>query len=138
MSNMPEAAKMGKTHLFRYIMQFHEKLLQRLGVDSVNTLRNTIWQLDEYLETNGKYADAEFMRSLIPTLEFICVKKGGDSFWTLDWAKKHLSGRVRGVNQFSKNYKPKKRPKVSIDLSQSIEKRLIEIPRREVEDPQKS
>jgi hypothetical protein len=138
MANMPEMAKGCYTVLYRAVIKFHEKLLERLGKDSGEyTLRKTAWQLDEYLEEHGKYIDAEFIQTLIHTIEFViqkkCNQKGGKK-WTVEWAKKSLMGRTKGVNQFGKQTTQPKRPKVPVDLSQSIESRLIDTAQEVSED----
>jgi hypothetical protein len=130
MSNMPEMAKR-ETIMFRYIRRFHEQFLNRLQNDSKETLRCAAWQIDAYLEEHGKFKDAEFLITLLHTIEYVIQKKCNTN-WTVARAKKDLRGRTRGINQWAdKNAPKKRRPPVSIDLSKTIEKRLIEaIPTR--------
>lgn len=123
MSNMPEMAKQ-ETILFRYIRRFHEQFVYRLGMDSKDKLRCVAWQIDAYLEEHGKYKDADFLRTILSTLEYIIQKKCHTK-WTVARAKKDLRGRTRGVNQWAKPHVKRKRNPVSLDLSKSIESRLV-------------
>lgn len=126
MSNMPEMAKR-ETIMFRYIRRFHEQFVSRLGMDSIETLRCAAWQIDAYLEEHGKYKDADFIKTILATLEFVIQKKGNNK-WTIARAKKDLRGRTRGVNQWAKpGIRQKKRPIVPIELSKAIENRLVTV-----------
>lgn len=122
MSHMPEMAKR-ETILYRYIRRFHEQFVYRLGLDSKDTLRCTAWQIDAYLEEHGKYKDADFIRTLLATIEYVIQKKCNTK-WTVARAKKDLRGRTRGVNQWAKGTRRRRNP-VPIDLSKSIESRLV-------------
>jgi hypothetical protein len=123
MSNMPQMA-MHQTMIFRYIKQFHEKLLFRLQNDSKDTLRCAAWQLDNYLEEHGKFKDAEFIATLLHTIEYIIQKKWNCN-WTVERAKKDLRGRTRGVNQFAKKKLQKVGVPITADLSKSIEEKMM-------------
>lgn len=130
MSNMPEMAKR-ETIIFRYIRRFHEQILNRIQNDTKETLRSAAWQIDAYLEEHGKFKDAEFLITILHTIEYVIQKKCNTN-WTVARAKKDLRGRTRGVNQWSnKNAPHRRRPPVAMDLSQMIDKRLIEVPHSE-------
>ncbi len=131
LNDMPEMAKKGETHIFRYIRRFHEILLSRLGSDSEITNKRTAWQLDNYLQEHGKFKDTDFIRTLIKTFEYYIQKKDGSN-WSIAKSKKNLSGRATGVNQYSKNRPERQRSPVPIKLSQAIDQRLVDIPRREI------
>ncbi len=136
MVNMPEYAKV-ETILFRYIKRFHEQFLNRMGPSSKETLKGTAWQIEEYLEENGKYKDADFLRTIQATLEYYIQKKSkseSGAKWSVARAKKDMRGRGTGINQYSKNKPPRKRAPVPIKLSRSIDNRLLDIPRREFGD----
>lgn len=124
-----------ETVLMRWIKQFHEKVVNRFGSDAIDTMRATAWQIEEYLDTHGKYRDAEFLRTMQQSLEKI-VQERGHTNWTVEKAKSDWRGRTIGVNQFSdKQQKPRrKRPPVSRRLSQEITEKIL--PRREFDEPQ--
>lgn len=132
MSNMPRMAAANDTIFFRHIRQFHEKFVGHLGKVNKETLRCVAWQIDNYLEEHGKFKDADFLRSIITILEYVIQKKGNTN-WTLARAKKDLRGRTLGVNQFKRGTRRKRAP-VPIDLSKSIETRLVGAVRPEPED----
>lgn len=133
MTNMPEMAKR-ETIMFRYIRRFHEQFVARLGADSKETLRCAAWQIDAYLEEHGKYKDADFLRTLLATIEFVIQKKCNTK-WTVERAKKDLRGRTRGINQWAKPGTDRRRRKapVPIDLSKTIENRMVSVRPAEVE-----
>lgn len=133
MSNMPEMAKR-ETIMFRYIRRFHEQFVGRLGIDSKETLRCAAWQIDNYLTEHGKYKDAEFLRTLLTTIEYV-VQMKCNTKWTVARAKKDLRGRTRGINQWAKPGTRRKRAPVPIDLAKSIENRLVVAGRQKSEDP---
>jgi hypothetical protein len=131
MSNMPEMARR-ETIMFRYIRRFHEQFVARLGTDSKDTLRCAAWQIDNYLTEHGKYKDADFLRTLLATIEYVIQRKCNTK-WTVERAKKDLRGRTRGINQWAKPGQHRKRKVVPINLSKSIESHLVEVRKPEAE-----
>lgn len=129
LSKIPEMAKR-ETILFRYVRRFHEQFVARLGSDSKQTLRSAAWQIDAYLNEHGKYKDADFMRTILATIEYVIQKKCNTN-WTVERAKKDLRGRTRGVNQSAKPGTRRKRVLVPVSLSKSIESRLVKLPKQE-------
>lgn len=128
---LPQMAKR-ETIMFRYIKKFHEQFQSRLGSDALETLRACAWQIEDYLDEHGKYKDAEFLRTLQQSIEWVIQKKCGTD-WSVERAKRDLRGRTRGINQFAKPRQklPRKRAPVSSKLSQAITDRVLDIPRRE-------
>lgn len=124
MSYMPEMAKR-ETIMFRYVRRFHEQFVARLGADSKETLRCAAWQIDNYIEEHGKYKDADFLRTILATIEYVIQQKCKTK-WTVERAKKDLRGRTRGINQSSKQLpRTKRSAPVPINLSKAIENRLV-------------
>jgi hypothetical protein len=116
----PEMAKT-ETLMMRYIRRFHEKFIERLTGGSKDTLRSAAWQLDEYIEDNKQFKDAEFLRTILATIEFAIQKKYGTK-WTVERAKRDLRGRTRGVNQSyrDKAAPPRRQVPISRDLARQL------------------
>jgi hypothetical protein len=101
---LPYMAARSETMLMRAIREFHERFTDRLDV-TIETLHYAAWQLDEYVEKNKQYKDAEFLATLLTTIEYIIYKKSGFK-WTVKKAKRNMRGRTRGVNQFAAKHEP--------------------------------
>lgn len=116
----PEMAKT-ETILMRLIKKFHEKFIEKMSISSTEKLRCVAWQLDEYINENKKFKDAEFLRTLLSTVEYAIQQQGGTQ-WTVERAKKDLRGRTRGVNQHADKEKslPRRRVPVSRDLAERL------------------
>lgn len=130
---MPDMATKHETLIYRYVVKFHERLLHRANIAKPPTLKCAAWQLDDYLKEHGKYKDSDFIRTIITILEYY-VQKKDESDWTLQHAKKSLSGRTKGVNQYHKKPKAVRRgAPVTEKLSKMLDHKLT-IPRREFDD----
>lgn len=119
----PDMAKT-ETILVRYVKQFHEKFIERLSTGSKETLRSAAWQLDALIEENKKFKDAEYLKTMLSTIEWVIQKQfGGD--WTVAKAKKDLRGRTKGINQFSRDKSEvKKKLPMPEGLKRALEARL--------------
>lgn len=123
MVNLPNYAKR-HTILMRKILQLHEIIANRLNSDSVDTLRASAWQIEEYLEEHGRYVDAEFIRTIQKSIEKVVQRTGGTK-WTVEKAKRDLRGRTTGVNQFTRKTQ-RERAFAPRHLAQAIESKLTE------------
>ncbi len=117
----PEMAKT-ETLLMRCIRQFHDKFVDRLTGSTTDTLRCAAWQIDQYMEENKQYKDAEFLKGILAIIEFAAQQKGGTK-WTVERAKRDMRGRTRGVNQFAEKKEatlPRRRVPISRDLARAL------------------
>lgn len=120
----PDMAKID-TQLIKHVRRFHEKFVYRLTSGSKEMLRSAAWQLDAFIQENKQYKDADYLRTMLKTVEWVIQKKWNTN-WTVERAKRDLRGRTTGVNQFTAD-KPVKRRRVPIskNLQRSLEDRLI-------------
>lgn len=118
----PPLMAVKETILTRYIKKFHDSLVDRLAVSAKDTLRATAWQVDQYMDENKKFKDAEFLRGVLATLEYVIQQKYGGK-WTVERAKRDMRGRTIGVNQHAdkrKHERPRRRVPISRDLARAL------------------
>lgn len=117
----PEMAKK-ETILARYVKKFHDQFVERLASSSRDTLRCTAWQIDQYIDDNKQFKDAEFLRAILATIEYVAQQKYGGK-WTVARAKRDMRGRARNINQYAdpalKN-NPRRRIPISRDLAKAL------------------